>query len=262
MSSADLPDDRGHGRRETMAGLAKGLAIVELLNVGPHGLTVADAARGAGTTRAAARRCLLTLQELGYVAHDGKYFVPLPRLRRLGGGNRNSAVLVERAQSILDEARDRLNEPTSLAVLDGRESLFIARAETTRMVSTGVRVGGRLPAYCSATGRILLGGLDDDEIDAYLRSVEIVARTIHTVTDRPAIRAKIAEARVAGVAYSDEELELGLRALAVPVRDADGQLIAACSLSTSTARKSLAEMTREYLPVVTWAASMIGAGHG
>lgn len=252
-------DDQAELRRtETMGGLAKGLAIVELFGGGQSRLSVSEAARAAGMTRPAARRCLLTLEQLGYLAHDGKYFTPKARLRRLGGGPPFGASYAERAQPILDDACERMTESVSLAVLDGRESLFVARAESVRIVSTGVRVGGRLPAYCSATGRVLLGALDDDQVQQYLRDALLGARTSKTVTDPAALLQLVKQARHERVAYSDEELEIGMRSMAVPVHNKAGDIVAACSLSTAAARVTLQDMRQQYLPVLREAAARLG----
>ncbi|MDQ4422224.1 helix-turn-helix domain-containing protein [Sphingobium sp. DEHP117] len=233
-----------------MGGLAKGLAIIELFGIERPQLTVADAANGAGMTRAAARRCLLTLEALGYVQHDGKYFTPRARLRRLGGVSTYVDNVAGRAQPLLEQLCEELNEPISLAVLDNMDSLFVARAEATHIVSTGVGLGGRLPAYCSATGRVLLGGLEPVEIDAYLDRTALLRRTSKTVTDPDELRALITRAREEKFSCSDEELELGMRSMAVPVFNSVGDIIAACSLSTSAARVSLKEMHERYLPLL------------
>jgi IclR family transcriptional regulator, pca regulon regulatory protein len=230
-----------------MGGLAKGLAIIEMFGHGHERMTVAEAARGSATTRAAARRCLLTLVQLGYLEHDGKFFTARPRLRRLGGRATGSSSMAELAQPILGDICDLLNEPISLAVLENGHSLFIARAEATRIVSTGVRLGGRLPAYCSATGRLLLGTLDDNEIWAYLGVTHLVPKTRRSLTDPADIFAAIIATRETGVCYSDEELELGMRSMAVAVRNGLGETIAAVSLSTSSARVSLETMQIDYL---------------
>jgi IclR family pca regulon transcriptional regulator len=237
-------------RSETMGGLVKGLAIIELFGAGYDRLTVADAARGSDTTRAAARRCLLTMMELGYLEHDGKYFTPRPRMRRLGGRAIDTGSLAEYAQPILVKACEELDEPVSLAVLDGRSSHFVARAVATRLVFTGVQVGGRLPAYCSATGRLLLGTLENEEIRQYLFNTELIARTPRTIVDANALFKLILEIRHSGVAYSDEELELGMRSMAVAVRGRTGEIIAAISVSTSSARVSQETIREVYRPVL------------
>lgn len=231
---------------EGMSGLAKGLAIVEAFSPERPRLTVADAARAADITRAAARRCLLTLTDLGYLGFDGKYFRPLPRLSRLGSRYFEVLPFPQLAQPVLAAARDRLNESISLAVLDGDDSLFIARAEAPRIVSTGVRIGARLPAYCSATGRVLLSGLSDAQIDDYLARISPVSRTPKTLVAKEDIRRAIMTARKEGMGVSNQELELGMRAIAVPVRGVPGGVAAAISLSAASARISIREMKIEY----------------
>lgn len=236
---------------EGMSGLAKGLAIIEAFSQERPRLTVADAARAAGITRAAARRCLLTLVGLGYLGSDGKYFSPLPRLSRLGSRYFEVLPLPQLAQPVLAAARDLLKESISLAVLDGDESLFIARAEAPRIVSTGVRVGARLPAYCSATGRVLLSGLSDLRINDYLARITAVSRTPKTLVDKAEIRRAIMAVRRDGMGISNEELELGMRSIAVPVRDANGGVAAALSLSAASARITMRDMKVEYLTTLS-----------
>lgn len=250
MSSADGVQDAEIGRSEMMGGLAKGLAIIEMFGTGHTRLTIANAAQSVGITRAAARRCLLTLAELGYLAHDGKFFTPAQRLRRLGGRPLAGASLVALAQPYLDNVRDRLKESISIAVLDGTDTLFIARAEAERIVSTGVKVGRRLPVYCSATGRMLLGALDEDEARVLLARADRQKRTPHTLVDIDEIMAAAAIAWQDGYAISDEELEVGMRSMAVPIRDAQGECIAALSMSVSAVRISVETMREQFLPAL------------
>ncbi len=243
-------------RREAMAGLAKGLAIIEAFSV-MSTMTVADAARASGTTRAAARRCLLTLVDLDYLEHSGREFRPLAKLRRLGGNASGRDRLVHVAQPLLERARDELAESVSLAVLDDDQSLFIARAEAEHIVSTGVRVGAYLPLYCSATGRVLLGGHADADILERLRRRPLPARTPHTLTKPPQVLAAIRTAEQNGYALSDEELELGIRALAVPVVGADDAIIAAVSVSASSARVKVGDLRKRMLPLLLHCAEQI-----
>ena len=247
----------GVNRSEKMGGLVKGLAIIEMFGTGYGQLTIADAARGSATTRASARRCLITLTELGYVQYDGKFYRPNARLRRLGGLSVDTGDLGDYARPILDAVCEQLCESVSLAILDGRESLFIARAVASRVVSTGVRVGGRLPAYCSATGRLLLSTLDDDEIQVYLKGTALERRTSHTLTDPEEIFKQVIKIRVTEVSLSDEELELGMRSMAVPVRGRNKQIVAAMSLSTSSARVPVITMITDYLPALQAAAESL-----
>jgi IclR family pca regulon transcriptional regulator len=243
---------------ESMAGLAKGLSIIEAFTSGWRQLTVADAARVSGATRAAARRCLLTLAELGYVGYDGKFFRPLPRLLRLGSGYLNAASLPQLAQPILTALRDQLGESISLAVRDEDWSVFIARAEADRIVSTGVKVGARLPCYCSATGRVFLSAVSAEELDRYLERVTPQARTPKTITDKAIIRSELEKARTEGVAFSEEELELGMISVAVPVFDPAGQVVAALSMSALSARLTADDIRRDHLPLLRHSAEMLG----
>jgi IclR family pca regulon transcriptional regulator len=241
---------RGVARKaEGMGGLAKGLAIVEAFSA--HGvMSVADAARAAGATRASARRCLITLTELGYVEHSGREFRPLTRLRRLGGVASRRDQLALLAQPLLARARDELAESVSLAVLDDDTALFIARAEAEHIVSTGVRVGARLPVYCSATGRVLLSQFSDKEILERIGRKPLARRTPHTLTTASELLTEIRSVRERKYAVSDEELELGLRALAVPVMGANDEIIAAVSVSAASARVRSADLRRRFAPVL------------
>jgi IclR family transcriptional regulator, pca regulon regulatory protein len=243
---------------EGMAGLAKGLAVIEAFGESSSQLTVADAARITDVTRAAARRCLLTLTDLGYLTHDGKYFRPTPRMLRLGSAYLDTASLPVLAQRHLMAARDALTESVSLAVWEEGWSVFVARAEAKRIVSTGVRVGARLPAHCSATGRILLAALTDDELAAVLAPGGRERRTVHTVVAAEELTRLVAAARTDGVATSDEELELGMRAIAVPVRDTRGRTVAAMSVSASSARVTAQELHRDFAPVLAEHAARLG----
>lgn len=234
---------------EGMGGLAKGLAIIEALS--SRGVqSAADAARAARSTRAAARRCLLTLVELGYVERVGREFRPLPKLRNLGQPGSLRDRLVEASTEILAYGRDKLNESLSVAVLDGENALFVARAEAEHIVSTGVRIGARLPAYCSATGRVLLGALSDRDVRSVIGEKRLARRTSKTIV-RPALVLKeVRNSRRIGFALSDEELELGMRSLAVPVHDVDGNIVAAVSVSAFSARVNQKILTTQFLSVI------------
>jgi IclR family transcriptional regulator, pca regulon regulatory protein len=239
-----------------MLGLAKGLAIIEGFRAKPE-MTIAEAAAVSSTTRAAARRCLLTLVELGYLEIRGKSFRPLPRLSRLGS-NSNTASLPRLAQPILERLRDAVQETISLAVLEGDDVLFVARAEAIRIVSTGEHLGGMLPAAITATGRVLLASLPDHELAKMLSVTAVTRRTPKTTVSISGLRKILRNVRARGYAVNDEELELGLRALAVPVIDHSGSTIAAISVSASAARVTAAHMVREFLPLARQHAALLG----
>ncbi|MFW3168815.1 IclR family transcriptional regulator domain-containing protein [Geodermatophilus sp. CPCC 206100] len=243
---------------EGMGGLAKGLAIIEAFGPNRRELSISEAAQLTGTSPASARRCLLTLQALGYLSFDGKFFRPTPRMVRLGASYLETAPLALLARPILIAAREELGESISLAVLESDESVFVARADAERIVSAGVRLGARLPAHASATGRVLLAGLSDDEVDAVLARTDPVRTTPHTLTTVEEIRQRVRRARDEGVAYTDEELELGIRTMAVPVRDSSGRVQAAMSAAAFASRVTLDDMAAEFLPVLREHAARLG----
>jgi IclR family transcriptional regulator, pca regulon regulatory protein len=244
---------------EGMAGLAKGLAILEAFGPGREKMTIAEAARAADLTRAAARRCLLTLVELGYLGREGVNFRPLPRLLRLGFSYLRSDPLSQLAQALLASVRDQAGESVSLAILEGGESVFVARSTVSRIVSTSVVVGARLPLYCSATGRVFLAAMSDGQIREALAGARLEARTAKTIVDPARLLAIASDARRTGFAASDEELEVGLRAIATPVCNPSGEVIAAMSVSTSAARMTIANMVDHFLPLLQRAAMKLGA---
>ena len=243
---------------EGMGGLAKGLAIIEAFSAQRTRMTVSDAAQASGTSRASARRCLLTLTELGYLEFDGKYFRPQPRLLALSAAYSAARSLPQIAQPFLTAARDELHESISLAVLDRDAVLFVARAEAERLVTTGISVGTRIDLYCSATGRVLLSAWSEERLSAYLDRVKIEARTKYSPVRKAALREAVRSATRQGYAFTDQELEIGLRSIAVPVTNSRGAIIGAMSASASTARISLAQMIKGFVPVLRASAEGLG----
>ncbi|MET4783509.1 IclR family transcriptional regulator C-terminal domain-containing protein [Glaciihabitans sp. UYNi722] len=239
-------------KSEANAGLARGLAIMESFSAGRPQLSITEAARAIGVAPAMARRCLLTLEATGYVVFDGKFYRPTPRMVRLAATYLETAALPRLAQKHLDSVRDHLHEAASLAVLEGGDVLFIARAEPDHLVATNVRVGSRLPPYLSATGWMLLGTLNEEQLDDYLGGVQEPLDTIERA------RQQVAVAREARYALTDEELGPGVRSLAVPVVDHRGQVFAAMSVATFSARETVLEMLDRVLPVLKTAAERLG----
>jgi IclR family pca regulon transcriptional regulator len=251
--------ERSNGRvPEGMGGLAKGLAILEAFAPNRGRLTVSEASRATGATRASARRCLLTLTELGYLEFDGKFFRPQPRLLLLSTAYSESRSLPQVAQPILAAARDRLEESISLAILDHDSAFFVARAEAERLVATGISTGMKVPAYGSATGRVLISAWDESQIRSYLDRTKLTARTKHSLVRKGKILDEIHKAQDRGYAVTDEELEIGLRSIAVPVRDSRGRLVGAMSASASSARVTVQQMIRDFLPVLQEYAAKLG----
>lgn len=243
---------------EGMGGLAKGLAIIEAFSPHRTRLTVSEAAEASSTSRASARRCLLTLTELGYLEFDGKYFRPQPRLLALSAAYSGTRSLPQIAQPFLKAARDELHESISLAALDRDAALFVARSEAERLVTTGISIGTRIDLYCSATGRVLLAAWADERLSAYLDRVRIEARTKYSLVKKTSLREAVRNAAKQGYAFTDQELEIGLRSIAVPVIDSRGQVVGAMSASASTARISLAQMIKGFVPVLRASADALG----
>jgi IclR family pca regulon transcriptional regulator len=251
-------DEVTNGRSESLGGLAKGLRIIECFNEATPSLTVSQAARAVSISPASARRCLLTMHELGYLSYDGKFFRPTPRMRRLGGAYTGTSPLPLLAEPYLRAVRDALDESASLAVLDGDQVSFVARAESQRIVTMNVRLGARLPAHASASGRVLLAAQSDEQIEALLRTVRFASTGPKALTSAEQVMDRIRQVRAEGMAVTDEELEPGIRTAAVPVRDSSGTLRAALSLAVSAARVSIDELVERHIPEMQRAASLLG----
>lgn len=243
---------------ESLGGLAKGLAILEVFAAGRPQLRITDAANATGISPAAARRCLRTLVDAGYLRQDGSNFSPTPRLARLASAYVDADPLPALARPHLNAARDELGESVSLAVLDGGSSLFIARAEAAHIVLASVRVGAQLPAHGSSTGRVLLAGLPDEELDSYLDSCRGAPPTTPTVVDEDELRSLVLAARRDGYAYTNEELKMAMRSVAVPVVDSRGRTRAALSTSAFSVSASLETMIHTFVPVLVSHAHDIG----
>lgn len=239
---------RAREDKEYVAGLEKGLAILEAFGLRRGAMTLTEAAEITGHTRASARRSLLTLHRLGYVDWDGKYFRMAPRTLRLGHAFVVSSPLCRMVQPVLEATTERTQESSSVAVRDGMDSVFVARAAARRSLSDGLSMGSRLPAYCSATGRILLSDLADSELERALRQLPLRKLTPHTCTDVAEILRRIQHSRACGYAVCDEELELGIRSMAVPLRDQSGRIVAAMSLVAATSRYTRDAMVEQLLP--------------
>jgi IclR family pca regulon transcriptional regulator len=252
-------DKRTSEDKEYVAGLEKGLAVIEAFGIRNSPLTLSDAAEITGHSRASARRSLLTLQRLGYVESDGRYFRLAPRALRLGHAYVTSTPLSKQVQPILEAVSERTQESSSLAVLDGIDVVFVARAATRRSLTNGLGVGSRLPAYCAATGRVLLASLPQEEAERLLKRMARHKLTPNTRTELAELLALLEDVRRRGYAVSDEEIELGVRSIAVPIRDAAGRTIASMSLVGATSRYSLASMVDSLLHELESTRRMLGA---
>jgi IclR family pca regulon transcriptional regulator len=249
---------RPSGDPDYMLSLARGLSVIRAFADTRTPLTVADAARAAGLSRAAARRCLYTLVQLGYAASADGLFTLTPAVLTLGYAYLGSTSIARVAQPVLERVSETVHESSSLAVLDGDEIVYLARAATRRILSIGLSVGSRLPAACTSMGRVLLAALPPPARSACLARVKLTRHTPHTIVDRSRLRAALDRAAAEGYAIVDQELELGLRSLAVPVRRPDGPVVAAINVGVHAGRADAAVLVRDFLPVLRQAAAEIG----
>ena len=207
------------------------------------GLTLSDVARITGLTRAAARRFLLTLVELGYVTTDNRLFSLSPRVLELGYGYLSGLGLTDVATPHMEELVATVRESSSIAVLDGDDIVYVVRVPTKRIMTVSITLGTRFPAYCTSMGRVLLAALPADELDAYLARVRLEPLTPRTVTDAKQLGKVVEETRASGYALVDQELEGGLRSVAVPIVDARGDTMAAVNVSAHSSRVTLEELS-------------------
>ncbi|PKU24155.1 IclR family transcriptional regulator domain-containing protein [Telmatospirillum siberiense] len=240
--------------RNFMTSLARGLTVIRAFSEQTSNLTIADVAKITGLPRAAARRCLLTLTQLGYAGTDGRVFFLRPKVLALGYSFLSSAPLATVLDPVLSQVSRTLEESSSAAVLDEEEVVYIARVATKRIMSLGLNIGSRLPAYCTSMGRVLLASLPPEDFEAYLKRVTLKPFTAQTVTAKSEFKSVIEETRAKGYALIDQELEIGLRSLAVPVKNPSGVVVAAINVSTQAARVEKDEMIGRFLPVLRTAA--------
>lgn len=220
-------------------------------------LTLTEVAELTGLSRGTARRLLLTLRALGYVASDGKLFWMTPKVLAFAGSYLTQLGLRDAARPIIKSVTDKLHESSSICVLDGADVIYVARVEVRRLYSSGIEIGTRLPAHCSSLGRVLLAGLDDEALDDWLAQHDLTSFTSKTVTDPTKWRRAIRAVRRQGYAIIDGELEIGIRSLAVPIAGADGRTLGALNVSTSTARVSQEKLLGTFLPELRAAADKL-----
>ena len=239
--------------------LVRGLAVIRVFDAENTHLTLSDVARRAELTRATARRVLHTLADLGYVSTDGRRFSLSPKILELGHAFLSSMRLPAIVQPHLERLTESAHESSSVAVLDGRDIVYVARVARQRIMTVAINVGTRFPAYATSMGRVLLSHLPADELDAYLDGHEREAFTSHTITDRGTLVAELTRVREQGWALVDQELEEGLRSIAAPIRDRTGAVVAALNLSASSRRGEPSEVVEHLLPLLLETASAIDA---
>jgi IclR family pca regulon transcriptional regulator len=239
--------------------LERGLSVIRAFDHEHSELTLSEVAAVTGVTRAVARRFLLTLESLGYVRSDGRFFSLTAKVLELGYAYLSSLSLPEVAEPHLEDLVSEVKESSSVSVLDGHDVVYVARVPVSRIMTVSISVGTRFPAYATSMGRVLLAGMSEEELTAYLAAVRMEPLTARTVSSVAALRGEVARARTQGWALVNQELEEGLRALAVPIRDRSGTVVAALNVSAHASRTSLEAMRRDLLPPLLKAAARVEA---
>ncbi|MBK1793832.1 IclR family transcriptional regulator [Devosia sp. WQ 349] len=231
-------------------GLIRGLSVIECFDEEHSRMSITEVSARTGLERATARRCLLTLVHQGYATYDGKFFQLTPRVLKLGHSYLATTPLPRLIQPFLEELSRDTNESTSAAVLDGTDILYVARVSTRRVMSINLAQGARLPAYCTSMGRILLAALPQDQARDILERSELIAYTERTKADMPSILTELAVVAAQGFAVIDQELELGLCSIAVPLYNTSGKIVAAVNIGAQTARAPTSKMIAHFLPLI------------
>lgn len=239
--------------------LERGLAVIRAFDANHAELTLSEVARICDLTRAAARRFLLTLADLGYVRTDGRLFMLSPRVLELGYAYLSSVSLPEVAEPHLERLVAEVHESSSICVLDGDDVVYVARVPTSRIMTVAINVGTRFPAYATSMGRVLLASLSDEEMDAYLGRVKLTRLTARTVPTVQALGTELRKVRAQGFAIVDQELEEGLRSVAAPIRDRTGAVVASVNISVHASRNSVESIRRDLLPLLLSTVAKIDA---
>ena len=234
--------------RDMMGGLAKGLRVIETFTADRSRQSIGAVSAASGLDRATARRCLLTLAHHGYADYDGKFFTLTPRILRLGTACLATMPLPQIVQPWLDRLSEEIGESSSVSILDGAEIVYVARAAQQKVMSISLMAGSRLPAYCTSMGRVLLAALPEPDLLALLAGAPFPARTPHTLTGAEALFDEIARVRRDGHAIIDQEVEIGLRSIAVPLLSARGRVVAALNIGLAAAHATVEELPVRFLP--------------
>jgi len=239
-----------------MTSLARGLIVIQAFTQQSPQMTISQLSIKTGLSRAAVRRCLYTLAKLGFAgAEDGSRYSLRPRMLSLSHTYTTSNTLSSAAQPILERMSAALHESFSVATLDGEDIVYIARTQVNRVMAVDLHIGSRLPAYCTSMGRILLAYLPAEQLEQYLAKVNLVPHTNRTITSVEKLRLALRNIRRNGYAICDQEYEVGLRSIAVPVYSSSGRVVATLNLSGNAPRLSVLEMQSRFLTPLRNAAS-------
>jgi IclR family pca regulon transcriptional regulator len=243
-------------RTDHVQSLERGIAVLRSFDAANAEQTLSDVARRTSLTRATARRLLLTLKSLGYASSDGKHFSLTPAVLDIGYTYLSSLNVTQLAQPFLEALSEQVHESVSVSVLDGTDIIYIARVPTTRIMTISLGLGPRLPGLLSSMGGVQLSALPAEQVEAHL-PVELEARTERSLTSRADLRAQLEAIRRQGWALVDQELELGVRSIAAPLRDSSGRAIAAMNISTHAGRTTVDELHSRFLPALLDTAAKI-----
>jgi IclR family transcriptional regulator, pca regulon regulatory protein len=222
--------------RDYVNSLARGLEVIKVFNRHKPKMTMSEVAQATGMTRATVRRFLLTLVREGYAETNGKYFNLRPKVLELGFSVLSSMDIWDVAQPIMNDLAESLQESCFAAVLNSDSVIYVARATFNRRVNVGISIGSRVPAHCVSTGRVLLAALPDEGLHQYLEEVTLARFTPSTITSKVQLRSAIEKVRLQGWSVVDQELEVGLRSLSVPIRDGQGKIVAALNVCCPSTR--------------------------
>lgn len=251
-----LPSLEGAGGDPNfMTSLARGLAVIQAFSQTKRQQTISQISSKTGFSRAAVRRCLYTLAKLGFAgSDDNRHFHLRPRVLTLGHSYISSMPLAVAAQPVLEHVSHVLHESCSIATLDGPEIVYIARANVTRIMSIDLGVGSRLPAFCTSMGRILLADLPPEKLEELIVKMEFTHYTERTVTNTEKLRQILRLVQRNGYSVIDQELEHGLRSMAVPIRNPTGKVVAALNVGAHAQRVTLQDLVMRFLPPLRAAA--------
>jgi len=241
---------KNSARREVMGGLAKGLAVIKTFSRDHSSLTLSEIAAAAKMPAATARRCLLTLEELGYVTQRGRAFLLRPKVLELGAAYLESMDIEHLTKTHLEELARLTGDSAALSVLDGHDIVYVSRTSVRTLVRLEAHVGSRFPAHVTSMGRVLLAGLSAEHLEQYFRTQKFVALTTQTVTEPRKLHQLIAECRRVGYSAVEDELAYGVVAVAVPVFDQSGRVVAALNSSSHSRRVSKASLVRQRLAML------------
>ena len=232
-----------------MTSLARGLSVIQCFTHATSFLTVSQISQATGFSRASVRRCLYTLTKLGLAnSEDGRHFTLLPGILTLGHSYIFSMPLAKLVQPVLDRLSQDLRESCSIAMLDGHDVVHVAHSNVSRVLAVDLSMGSRLPAIYTSMGRVLLAHLPAKELEGHLARAEFIPHTKHSITDVKGLRQALALVRRDGYAAVDQELEMGLCALAVPLRNAAGRVIAALNVGAPAQRVSVPDLANKFFP--------------